>query len=151
MSKAPQESSAAAREWAARISAAWDKVSLAQNEGRRAAGPKPKNSDEILFVEQPLSEWLVRRGHIIERQVKCAGGRVDIVDSTSKELIECKASGRISSIVAAARQLKHYESVFDGFGMVIAVPRIDESADWMVVALRGIGFRFIEVRKLPHD
>lgn len=128
-----------------RINATWlrakQEAAIARAMERKRRGP----SGESEKVELPLAALLRGRGHVVRRQVSCAGGRVDILDDTAQEVIECKADGELSSIVDAARQLTLYQPSFPNRRLCIAVPIIDPRAMWMADALRKAGFRFIEL------
>lgn len=113
--------------------------------GRR--GPRDKGPEE-LKVEAPLAAKLKSMKHEVRRQVKCAGGRIDIVDFTAGDLIECKADGHLQSIVDAAKQLKSYQPSYPRMRLCIAVPFIDPTAAWMAESLRNSGFHFIEVEAM---
>lgn len=123
----------------------WDSWAHAQTASALARlGRDRKEGPELAKVEKPLAAKLKKMGHKVSRQVNCAGGRVDIVDYTSSDLIECKADGYLQSIVDAAKQLKGYQPSFPGMRLCIAVPFIDASAIWMAESLRQSGFHFIE-------
>jgi hypothetical protein len=109
---------------------------------RAKAPPGP----EIIMVEQPIVNARIQVGHQIQRQVRCVGGIIDLVDMTAGELIECKAAGDASSIAAAGSQLRRYGPHFSpSFYLTIAVPNIQLSARWLVDLMSNEGFRFIEV------
>lgn len=96
-------------------------------------------------VELPLAESRKSRGHIVQRQVICGAGRIDILDVTANEIIECKASGSAGDIVAAVTQLRRYSAHYSGARLVVAVPWIDVEAAWLVDLLSRIGIFVIEV------
>jgi hypothetical protein len=109
-----------------------------QRNKERGEGPEVSN------VEGPLAFRLKSLGHDVRRQVRCAGGRIDIVDITASDIIECKADGDLQSIVDAAKQLKRYHPSYPQMRLCIAVPFIEPSATWMADSLRNAGFQFIE-------
>lgn len=146
--KAPPPDPALVQEWADRINAAWRRTNIDSAVARSLARNKRRGpSGESEKVELPLAAWLREMGHIIRRQVNCAGGRIDILDDTADEIIECKADGGLSSIVDAAKQLTLYQPSFPNRRLCIAVPFIDPRAMWMADALRKSGFRFIELER----
>lgn len=114
------------------------------------------------MVEEPLAKILCDAGHAIERQVSCVGGRVDILDFTTGEIIECKAWGSASDIAAAVTQLYRYRPgagvgspffrhstgrlPFRGRRLVVAVPSVEHDALWLADIVRRKGIRIIEVR-----
>lgn len=102
---------------------------------------------ELLTVELPLYDELRAAKHDVRRQVACSKGRVDIVDDTNGELIECKARGDISSIAAAREQLRHYRHDFFDPYLAIAVPRVEPEARWLLPALAAEDIRVIEIER----
>jgi hypothetical protein len=143
----PPVDEALVQQWADRINATWrrakQEAAIEKAMERKPRGP----SGESQKVELPLAAMLRSMGHVVRRQVSCAGGRIDILDDTAEEIIECKADGELSSIVDAARQLKLYQPSFPNRRLCIAVPFIDPRAMWMADALRKAGFRFIELER----
>jgi hypothetical protein len=108
---------------------------------------KRNRMKELLTVEEPLALALLEAGHEIQRQVIVGCGRIDIFDETAFELIECKAVGNTSSIVAAIKQLKRYRPYFPGPQLAVAVPRIENDAIWLADAMEKTGIRFIEIQR----
>jgi hypothetical protein len=108
---------------------------------REVRGP----GDEALKVELPLVRARRALGHDVRRQHHCAGGIVDILDVTADELIECKIRGSNAALGEAAGQLRRYARSFPGMALSIAVPRIDQEADWLARILRREGFLIIEI------
>lgn len=104
--------------------------------------------DERDQVEQPLASHLQFLGHVIKRQVKCSGGRIDILDVTANEIIECKLSGSASSLTAAVLQVRGYGVQFPSASLAIAVPVVEPDAVWLADVLPQTGVRVIEVSKL---
>lgn len=102
---------------------------------------------EITTVEEPLALALQQAGHEIRRQVTCSVGRIDILDDTTFEIIECKFLGDASRISDAVNQLHRYQSRFPGAQLAVAVPYVEDEAEWMIKALDAIGIRIIEVDK----
>lgn len=100
---------------------------------------------ELDAVELPLARALIEGGHEIRRQVVCDGGRVDIFDETTSEIIECKLNGGTASISAAVKQLKRYRSSFFDPQLAVAVPRVEPDARWLASLLARDGIRIIEV------
>lgn len=98
-------------------------------------------------VEDPLAAHLRTKGHDVRQQVKCRAGRIDIHDVTSGAIIECKAYGGCSDIVAAVNQLRRYLTVFNDAHPVVAVPYIYEEAEWLADLIRQSGIRIIEVEQ----
>lgn len=135
--------------WGKRITEQWAKSQTLQAEARAMVRAVRKKSvgPEIETVEDPLARALIEGGHDIKRQVVCDGGRIDIYDSTTSEIIECKARGNASSISDAVNQLNRYRPHFFDPQLAVAVPRVEPDALWMVAALREIGIRIIEVEK----
>jgi hypothetical protein len=131
-------------EWAATITTAWNKVHRRGPKRSRGEGDENKN------VETPLARFLQEYGHHILRQVPCAGGRIDILDTTTKELIECKARGNGRSLFDAAVQLKHYQKFYSDHRLVIAIPAVESDDKWLAEAFHAVGFRIFEVERLCH-
>lgn len=136
-------------EWAERINAAWAKMNGASAEARRLKRKK-REGDESRVVEGPLASFLKDVGYEIKRQVTCPGGKIDILNETTKELIECKARGNGHSLYDAAFQLKHYQAAYPDHRLVIAVPTIEADCGWFADALRGAGFCILEVEIFCH-
>src|ERR1700719_4727199 len=84
---------------------------------RRKLGP----TAETVKVEIPLVKAREAMGHRVRRQMRCAGGVIDIFDLTSDEIIECKLIGTSSSLGEAAGQLRRYGKTFPGTALSIAV------------------------------
>lgn len=102
---------------------------------------------ELTEVEEPLARQLLAGHHDIRRQVPCGGGRCDIFDETTSELIECKAVGDVTSIAAAIQQLNRYRPHFYDPTLAIAVPALLPEAEWLRPALDNLGIRVIEMEK----
>lgn len=101
---------------------------------------------ELTHVERPLACALREAGHEIRRQVPAGcGGRADIFDFTTGEIIECKPRGDTASIVAAVKQLRRYRPHFFDPQLAVAVPKIEPDAAWLADMLRKEGIRVIEV------
>jgi hypothetical protein len=96
-------------------------------------------------VEKPLAEHRGRLGHLVERQVICGAGRIDILDVTANEIIECKASGSGSDIVAAVNQLRRYAQHYSNARLTVAVPYVEEDGIWLAELIEHIGIAVIEV------
>lgn len=132
-------------DYADRINKAWQQVKAAGaliRKTRKTIGP------ELELVEIPLAKWLVRKGYAIAQQQRCRGGRVDIVDHTNKNIIECKFRGNERNLFDAGVQLKNYHPEFPGHALVIAVHEVEPPAEWLCRALEGVGFRVIETQDL---
>jgi hypothetical protein len=102
---------------------------------------------EITEVEMVVARALMDADHEIRRQVKCGGGRCDIFDDTTGEIIECKILGDVISINSALRQLDRYRHHFFDPQMAIAIPRILPEAEWLIPSLQARNIRIIEVEK----
>lgn len=108
----------------------------------------PGRSDaEFRLVEEPLARQLIEGRHEIRRQVCVDGGRIDIFDETTSELIECKAVGDSVSIAAAVEQLRRYKPDFCSPQLAIAIPRLLPSAEWLRPALEDLEIRLIEMER----
>lgn len=105
----------------------------------------PPIGPEVELVEGPLAAALLRAGHTIRRQRRCANGVIDIYDVTADELIECKATGTAGALAEAGSQLQRYRKSFPGAAMVIAVPFVSADAEWLSHLLRQQGISIIEV------
>lgn len=106
---------------------------------------KGEYDNERQRVELPLAEQLISDGHKIKRQVKCTLGRIDILDYTTKEIIECKKIGTERDLFDAARQLRDYRFDFPDYGLVIAVTYVEDEAEWFASALRKVGFKILRL------
>jgi hypothetical protein len=135
-------------EWAARINAAWAKVHTVDS---RRSKRERREGDESKLVEIPLASFLREIGYQIKRQVSCCAGRIDILNITTKELIECKAKGNGRSLYDAAFQLKHYQTFYPDHRLVIAVPSIKPDYEWFAEALRSARFCILEVEKIVEN
>ena len=103
--------------------------------------------NELHAVELPLVAALREGAHDVRRQVRCGNFRLDIVDDTTGEIIECKARGNAASICAAVGQLRRYRHhIFDP-QLAIAVPLVEPEAQWLAEMLKREGIRIIEVSK----
>ncbi len=111
---------------------------------RTLRAPKPITEEKRL-IEDPLASARVAAGHQIRRQHRCAGGIIDIYDLTADELIECKVSGGSKALGEAAGQLQRYKKSFPGSGLVIAVLRLEDEAEWLAQLLRREGIIIVEI------
>jgi hypothetical protein len=114
-------------------------------EQKTAVQRRSRNEIEKEKVEEPLAAALRAQGHDVRQQVQCSVGRVDIHDATIGEIIECEASGGCSDLVAAVMQLRRYSLVFGGAKLTVAVPTVDDDAEWLAAMLRREGICIIEV------
>lgn len=120
-----------------------DRLEFAEKEKRPRKQTRAQR--EIDHVEKPLFERLVRAGHRVERQVICSAGRIDILDITANEIIECKATGTVTDLATAVNQLKRYAPHYSGAILSVAVPFVDADAIWLAEMLARGGINVIEV------
>jgi hypothetical protein len=120
---------------------------LAQPGGARAMKAPMPPGPEKTMVELPLVQKLALAGHDVRQQVRCDGGVVDIYDSTTETLIECKFGGTSGSLGEAAGQLARYRGSFPGANLTIAVYRLEYEARWLRDVLAEQGITVIEVRE----
>jgi len=118
---------------------------LAYAEKMASPQKRTRAQRELDEVETPLFERRVRAGHRVERQVICASGRIDILDISANEIIECKAAWTATDLVTAVNQLRRYAPHYTGAVLSVAVPSVDADALWLVELLGRAGINVIEV------
>lgn len=109
-----------------------------------AISPGQRGSTEKLLVENPLFAHLLESGATAFRQFSHRGTRIDILDTTSRRLIECKREGSIALIAEAADQLLRYQPHFPEYRLAIAIPFVAPNAKWLAEQAANAGFEIIE-------
>lgn len=115
---------------------------LAKREAEKAARKAIRKDDPEKRIENAIAADLSAAGHQVRQQVRCPAGIPDILDDTTRMIIEVKASAEPTSVMQALEQLLRYEPHFPDHSLAIGLPRNPDSP-WLKRALERVGIRII--------
>lgn len=103
------------------------------------AASKPFRDDPEKRIENAIADALRNIGHCVRQQVTCSTGIADIIDDTSKTIIECKASDKEYVVLSALSQVHRYQLVFVDYRTALGLP--NKIGGWVerVTSSAGIG------------
>lgn len=104
----------------------------------------PKDNPEKR-IENIIAKRLRREGGEVHQQVRIGSDIIDIVDHTTKLLVECKAGSHKTFVVRALEQLFTYSRHFPDYTLALGLPELIEEK-WLADLVHRAGVKILTAR-----